>query len=71
MSARHRFDGPTPRRLAWLTPRVRRYLYDVALTAAPLLVAYGALSESRAPLWLALAATVLGVGTARVHTPAA
>lgn len=70
MSApRHAADAPTPRILDWLTPQVRRWAYTVITAAVPLLVAYGILEDVTAPLWLALAASVLGTGTALVHTP--
>lgn len=45
----------------WLTKKRRQYLYAVALMVVPLLVAYDALEPSKAPLWLALAAAVLGI----------
>lgn len=65
---RHAAD-PTPRILTWLTPSVRRWAYAVITAAVPLLVAYGILQDTTAPLWLALAASVLGTGTALAHTP--
>jgi len=45
----------------WLTRRRRAYLYSVAAVIVPLLIAYDALAAELAPLWLALAAAVLGV----------
>lgn len=45
----------------WLTKRRRQYLYAVALMVVPLLVAYDALEPDKAPLWLALAAALLGI----------
>lgn len=59
----------TPRYTAWLTPKVRRYAYGIATATVPLLVAYGVIEESTAPLWVALAASVTATGTALAHTP--
>lgn len=60
---------PTPRPFAWLTPNVRRWAYAVITALVPLLVIYGQLEHEAAPLWLALAASVLGTSTALAHTP--
>ena len=65
--AEHR--APTPERLPWLTPARRKWLYVVLTAAVPLLITYGVLTETTAPLWLSLAAAVLGTGTAAAHTP--
>lgn len=67
----HASDNPTPRIFAWLTPTVRRWAYAVITAAVPLLVVYGLVEAATAPLWVALAASVLGTGTALVHTPKA
>lgn len=48
----------------YLTPRRRRGYYRVVVAAAPLAAAYGVVAEESLPLWLALAAAVLGVGVA-------
>lgn len=58
---------PAPRpsileRLLGDTEPVRRALYPVVVTVVALLVAYGLVDAETVPLWLALAATVLGVG---------
>lgn len=66
---RHAADAPSPRILNWLTPSVRRWAYAVITATVPLLVAYGIVEDMTAPLWLALAASVLGTGTALAHTP--
>lgn len=47
--------------MEWLTKKRRQWIYAVALMVVPLLVAYDALEPDKAPLWLALAAAVLGV----------
>lgn len=54
---------------SWLTPKIRAWIYGVLLTGIPLLIAYGVLDEQNAPLWVALAAAVLGQGMALAHTP--
>ena len=66
---KHAADPATPRLVEWLTPTVRRWLYGVALALVPLLVAYGILEDSTAPLWVALAPSVLSTSTALAHTP--
>lgn len=45
----------------------RKWLYGVALTIVPLLVAYGAISESVAPLWIALLGSLLAPSLALTH----
>ena len=55
--------------VSWLTPQVRAWLYRIATALVPLLIAYGALSESTAPLWIALAGAILSSGTAAAYTP--
>ena len=60
----------TPERLSWLTPQVRRWAYGIITAAVPLLVVYGIIEAATAPLWLALAASVLGTATALAHPPA-
>lgn len=59
----------TPQPIAWLTPTVRRWAYGVILAAVALLVAYGRIEAQVAPLWVALAAAVLGNVTAIAHVP--
>lgn len=62
-------DDPTPQPIPWLTPQIRRWAYGVVTAAVPLLVVYGVVEQATAPLWAALAASVLGTGTALAHTP--
>lgn len=38
---------------------VRKWIYGVALAGIPLLVAYGIVDESAAPLWVALVGAVV------------
>lgn len=59
----------TPHPIGWLTPQVRKWAYGIITAAVPLLVVYGIIEASTAPLWLALAASVLGTATALAHTP--
>lgn len=54
----------------WLTPAVRGWLYTVLTAAIPLLIVYGIIEDTHAPLWVALAGAVLGTSTAALHTPA-
>ena len=60
-------EAPQP--ISWLTPRLRAWLYGILTALFPLIIAFGVLEASTAPLWLALGAAVLGTGTALVHTP--
>lgn len=59
----------TPHPIGWLTPQVRRWAYGIITAAVPLLVVYGIIEAATAPLWLALAASVLATTTALAHTP--
>jgi hypothetical protein len=45
----------------------RRWLYRVSLAAIPLLVAYGALEDAMAPLWVALVGSILAPSLALTH----
>lgn len=56
-------------RVNWLTPQVRGWLYGVLTALIPLLITYGVVDQQSAPLWLALAASILGTSTALAHTP--
>lgn len=56
-------------RISWLTPAMRGWLYGIITALVPLLIIYGVLDEQAAPLWLALAASILGTSTALAHTP--
>ena len=59
----------TPQPIPWLTPQVRRWAYGVILAAIALLGAYGVIGQTTAPLWAALAASVLSTTTALAHVP--
>lgn len=59
----------TPQPVDWLTPDVRRWLYGIATALVPILVVYGVIESSTAPMWVALVASVLGTGTALAHVP--
>jgi len=45
----------------------RKWLYGIALTVVPLLVAYGVVEESAAPLWIALVGSLLAPTLALTH----
>lgn len=59
----------TPEHLEWLTPTVRAWAYSVVIAIIAILGGYGLITDSIAPLWVALAAALLGQGTAIAHTP--
>jgi hypothetical protein len=45
--------------MPYIPAHIRRYIYAVALAAIPLLVAFGIIEDSQAPLWVALAGAVI------------
>lgn len=53
--------------LDFLTPTVRRWIYGVAIAALPLLISWGAIAETDAPLIAALIGAVLVPGVAIGH----
>lgn len=52
-----------------IPPAVRDRLYPISLAVIALLGGYGLLAEQTIPLWIALAAAVLGTGTATAYRP--
>jgi hypothetical protein len=52
-------------------PAARKWVYGIALTIIPLLVAYGVLEEDAAPLWIALIGSVVAPTMALTHMPKA
>ena len=46
----------------------RAYMYRVGVAVVPVLVAYGAINERDAALWLGLLGAVLGLGMAAMNT---
>lgn len=59
----------TPRLVEWLTPTVRAWAYSVVIAIIAILGGYGVITDTLAPLWVALAAALLGQGSALAHTP--
>lgn len=53
-----------------IPPAVRDRLYPIALAVIALLGGYGLLADAVVPLWIALAAAILGTGTATAYRPA-
>ena len=51
----------------YLTPRVRRWIYGIAIAVLPLLIAYGLIDDSTAALWAAVIGAVLVPGLALGH----
>ena len=43
----------------WLTRDRRKWIYGICLAVVPLLVLYGVIDESSAPLWIALAGAII------------
>ena len=50
-------------------PTVRAWAYSVVIAIIAILGGYGLITDTIAPLWVALAAALLGQGTAIAHTP--
>lgn len=50
------------------TIEVRAWLYNLFLSAIPILTFYGLVEEQAAPLYVALVAAFLGLGMARANT---
>lgn len=46
----------------------RAWIYRISLAVIPLLIAFGAVAEEDAPLWIALAGAVLNSGLATANT---
>jgi hypothetical protein len=54
----------------WMpSPEVRRWMYGVLTAGVPLLIAYGVIEQAVAPLWIALAGSLLGTGMAALNVP--
>lgn len=70
----HRKAGPAEINLGRVvrSPKARLYVYGVLGAAAPLLVAYGIVTDTEVALWLSLAGTILatgGLGLASANVP--
>lgn len=68
MRKKYRYTD-TPRLAEWLTPTVRAWAYSVVIAIIAILGGYGVITDTLAPLWVALAAALLGQGAALAHTP--
>jgi len=64
-SHRKRWRNPLLNKL--MSREGRKWLYGIALTVVPLLVAYGVLTEDAAPLWIALIGSFLAPTLALTH----
>ena len=53
--------------MKYLTPAVRRRLYEAAIAAVGIAVVYGLLDGQQSEAWLALVAAVLGVARVNVR----
>ena len=49
--------------------QVRAWIYGIITALVPILTIYGIVDQTTAPLWISLAASVLGTATALAHTP--
>lgn len=48
--------------------RVRAYMYRLFTAAVPIAIAYGAIEDETAPLWVGFGGALLAIGTASVNT---
>lgn len=48
---------------------MRAWAYSVVIAIIAILGGYGVITDTLAPLWIALAAALLGQGAALAHTP--
>lgn len=72
--SKYRKDGPAEINVGRVvrSPKSRLYVYGILGAAAPLLVAYGIVTEQEVALWLSLAGTILatgGLGIAAANVP--
>lgn len=72
--SKYREDGPAEINVGRVvrSPKNRLYVYGILGAAAPLLVAYGIVTDAEAALWLSLAGTILatgGLGIAAANVP--
>lgn len=67
---KHALDAPHAPLYSLAYPDSPPWVYGIITALVPLLVVYGLVEEATAPLWLALASSVLGTTTALLHTPA-
>ena len=51
-----------------LTPAVRTWIYSVVTAVLAIIAAYGLVSADEVPLWLTLAAALLGLGASGTAT---
>ena len=52
-----------------MSPKIRTYIYNIVLALLPILTFYGLITDTIAPLLLALASAILGMGTAVAYRP--
>lgn len=52
----------------FLTPAVRTWIYSVVTAVLAIIAAYGLISADEVPLWLTLAAALLGLGASGTAT---
>jgi hypothetical protein len=67
MSSSHRNRRRNPLLNKLMSREGRKWLYGIALTVVPLLVAYGVIAEDAAPLWVALVGSLLAPALALSH----
>jgi hypothetical protein len=67
-------DTPTPidatdTTADFIPPKVRTYIYGLLQPVSALVTAYGIVDDVKAALWVGLAASLLGTGTAIAYRP--
>ena len=68
MTERTEYQSGRPRGRLITDPRVRQWVYGIALAALPLLIAYGIVDDQTAALWAAVIGAVLVPGLAVINT---
>lgn len=68
MTERTDYQSGQPRGRLITDPRIRQWVYGIALAALPLLIAYGIVDDQTAALWAAVVGAVLVPGLAVVNT---
>ena len=70
MTERTDYQATQPRGRVITDPKVRAWIYGVAIAVGPLLIAYGILDNETWPLWSAVVGAILVPGLAALNTPA-
>lgn len=62
-------NPPAENTADFIPPKVRTFIYSIVDPVAKLLVAYGIVEDAKVALWVGLAGSLLGMGTAIAYRP--